>query len=219
VPAAPCWPPRARGSRDFSTDRSNGTNKVIDTQGTFLLCSPVYIELQPRQSLVPGFAPVSICPPLPFNSLRIRTYNYVLPQPLYNPHLRSPLGCVGNKGLTGTRVHRQLFCNQHLRTPLRSAGNTGLITLLESALTKNAPATLLESALTKSRGEGGNMVILTRRRLTLLRVVHSLGVGARPPRRESSARFEATHLTRPASLPSMAAARGCALLRRGAISP
>jgi hypothetical protein len=63
------------------------------------------------------------------------------------------------------------------------------------------------------------MVILTRRRLTLFRVVHSLGVGARPPRRESSAPFEATHLNRPASLPTMTAARACALPRRGASSP
>jgi hypothetical protein len=144
----------ACGFRDFSTSHSNGTNKVINTQGTFLLSSVVYIEVYPRQSLVPGLAPASICHPLPFNSLRIRTYNHVLPQPLYNPHLRSPLGCAGNKGLTSTRIHRQLFCNQHLRTPLGSAENTGFITLLESALTKNAPATPLESALPKNRGEG-----------------------------------------------------------------
>jgi hypothetical protein len=119
-----------------------------------MLFSPVYVELQPRQSLIPGLAPVSICRALPFNFLRIRTSKTPLPQPLYNPHLRRPLGCAGNKGLTGTRIHRQLFCNQHLRTPLRSAENTGLIIPLESALTKNAPATLLESALTKNRGEG-----------------------------------------------------------------
>jgi hypothetical protein len=143
----------------------------------------VYTESHPRQSLVPGLAPVSICHPLPFNCfiirtehpardanperasraegssfpsnpLRIRTSNHVLPQPLYNPHLRRPLGCVGNKGLTGTRIHPQLFYNQHLRRPLPSAGNTGLIILLESALTKNAPATPLESALPRNRGEG-----------------------------------------------------------------
>jgi hypothetical protein len=146
----------------------------------------MYIELQPRQSLLPGLAPVSICHPLPANflrtrtehpakdanpervrrggraegssfpsnPLRIRTSRTLHPQPLYNPHLSSPLGCVGNKGLTGTRIHRQLFCNQHLRTPLGSAENTGFITLLESALTKNAPATPLESAHPKNRGEG-----------------------------------------------------------------
>jgi hypothetical protein len=166
-----------------------------------MLSSPVYVELQPRQSLIPGLAAASIWHPLPFNLLRIRTEHPAkdanpacpehlgerasrvapfasrmllrdegssfpsnplrirtsrppLPQPLYNPHLRSPLGCAGNTGLTDTRIHRQLFCNQHLRTPLRSAGNTGLIILLESALTKNAPATLLESALPKNRGRG-----------------------------------------------------------------
>jgi hypothetical protein len=123
----------------------------------FLLSFPVYAELQPRQSLVSGLAPVSLCHPLPFNFLRIRTSKAPLPQPLHNPHLRSPLGCVGNKGFTGTRIHRQLFRNQHLRVPLRSAGNTGVIILLESALTKNAPATPLESALPKNRGEGAEM--------------------------------------------------------------
>jgi hypothetical protein len=107
----------------------------------------------PRLSPLPGLAPVSIWHSLPFNSLRIRTEHPAkdanperasraegssfpsnplrirtsktpLPQPLYNPQLRSPLGCVGSKGLTGTRIHRQLFYNQHLRTPLGSAGNT-----------------------------------------------------------------------------------------------
>src|SRR6266481_2509230 len=120
-----------------------------------MLSFPVFAKPQPRQSLVPSFAPVSISHPLPFNFSRIRTYNYLPSQPLYNPHLRIPLGCAGNKGLTSTRIHRQLFCNQHLRMPLRSVGNTGLIILLESALTKNAPATPLESALTRNRGEGG----------------------------------------------------------------
>src|SRR5216683_732268 len=120
-----------------------------------MLCFIVYTEeAHPRQSPVPGLAPVSTWNPLPFNFLRIRTSKNSLPQPLYNPHFRSPLGCVGNKGLTSPRIHRQLFCNQHLRTPLRSVGNTGLIILLESALTKNAPATPLESALTRNRGEG-----------------------------------------------------------------
>src|SRR5258707_611529 len=120
-----------------------------------MLCFIVYTEeAHPRQSPVPGLAPVSTWNPLPFNFLRIRTSKNSLPQPLYNPHFRSPLGCVGNKGLTSPRIHRQLFCNQHLRTPLRSAGNTGVIILLESALTKNAPATPLESALTKNRGRG-----------------------------------------------------------------
>src|SRR5258708_18546141 len=56
----------------------------------------------------------------------IRTSETPLPQLLYNPHLRAPLG---------------------------SAGNKGLITPLESALTRNSPVTSLESALTKRRGE------------------------------------------------------------------
>src|SRR5260370_35511133 len=114
-----------------------------------MLCFIVYTEAHPRQSPVPGLAPVSICHPLPFNFLRIRTSKNPLPQPLYNPHFRSPLGCVGNKGLTSTRIHRQLFCNQHLRVPLRSAGTTGLIIPLESSLTKNAPATPLHSDLSR----------------------------------------------------------------------
>ncbi len=58
-------------------------------------------------------------------SFTIRTSETPLPQPLYNPHLRAPLG---------------------------SAGNKGLITPLESALTKNSPVTSLESALTKTGG-------------------------------------------------------------------
>src|SRR6266700_566305 len=56
-------------------------------------------------------------------SFTIRTSKTPLPQPLYNPHLQTPLG---------------------------SAGNKGLITPLESALTKNSPASPLESALTKT---------------------------------------------------------------------
>jgi hypothetical protein len=60
-------------------------------------------------------------------SFTIRTSETPLPQPLYNPHLQAPLG---------------------------SAGNKGLITPLESALTKNSPATPVESALTKTGGWG-----------------------------------------------------------------
>jgi len=60
-------------------------------------------------------------------SFTIRTSMPPLPQPLYNPHLRAPLG---------------------------SAGNTGLITPLESALTGNYPVTPVESALTKRWGVG-----------------------------------------------------------------
>ncbi len=59
------------------------------------------------------------------NSFTIRTSETPLPQLLYNPHLQAPLG---------------------------SAGNRGLITPLESALTRNSPATPLESPLTKTGG-------------------------------------------------------------------
>ncbi len=60
-------------------------------------------------------------------SFTIRTSMAPLPQPLYNPHLQTPLG---------------------------SAGNKGLITPLESALTRNSPVTPVESALTKRWGVG-----------------------------------------------------------------
>ncbi len=158
-PGSDRWKRSRPHHRRFSTPHSNGTNKVIDTQGTSLLFSSVYTEAHARQFPVPGLAPVSICHPLPCNSLRVRTSKTPLPQPLCNPHLRRPFGCAGNKGLASARIHRQLFCNQHLRTPLRSAGNTGVINLLESALTKNAPATPLESALTKNRGGGGTAAL------------------------------------------------------------
>src|SRR5207245_8998170 len=74
-----------------------------------------------RSSLIPRHSPLAT------NSFTIRTSKTPFPQPLYNPHLRAPLG---------------------------SAGNTGLITPLESALTKNSPVTSLESALTKTGGWG-----------------------------------------------------------------
>src|SRR6266478_710487 len=67
--------------------------------------------------------------PLTTNSFIIRTSMTPLPQLLYNPHLQAPLG---------------------------SAGNKGLITPLESALTKNSPATPLESALTETGGWGAS---------------------------------------------------------------
>src|SRR5438445_3080652 len=67
---------------------------------------------------------VSLTSSKPF---RIRTSEIPLPQLLYNPHLQAPLG---------------------------SAGNKGLITPLESALTRNSPASPLESALTKRWGVG-----------------------------------------------------------------
>jgi len=74
-----------------------------------------------RSSLIPRHSPLTT------NSFIIRTSETPLPQLLYNPHLRAPLG---------------------------SAGNKGLITPLESALTKNSPVSLLESALAESGGWG-----------------------------------------------------------------
>src|SRR5712692_5021865 len=74
-----------------------------------------------RSSLIPRHSPLTT------NSFTIRTSETPIPQLLYNPHLRAPLG---------------------------SAGNKGLITPLESALTRNSPASLLESALTKRWGWG-----------------------------------------------------------------
>jgi hypothetical protein len=129
-----------------------------------MLSSVVYLEAHPRRSAALAsrvalrdgrrFRPGRKASSFPSNPLGIHISKTPLPQPLYNAHFRRPLGCVGNKGLTGTRIHPQLFCNQHLRTLLGSVANTGVITLLESALTKNAPATPLESALTKNRGVG-----------------------------------------------------------------
>src|SRR6266478_3710986 len=86
-----------------------------------------------RSSLIPRHSPLTT------NSFIIRTAKTPLPQPLYNPHLRAPLGSAGNKGLI-TPVESALTS---------TAGNKGLITPLESALTRNSPVSLLESALTK----------------------------------------------------------------------
>ncbi len=46
-----------------------------------------------RSSLTPRHSPLAT------NSFIIRTSKTPLPQPLYNPHLRAPLGSAGNKGL------------------------------------------------------------------------------------------------------------------------
>ncbi len=101
-----------------------------------VLCGENFPSFRP--SLIPRHSPLTT------KSFTIRTSNTPLPQLLYNPHLQTPLGSAGNKGLI---------------TPLESAltstaGNKGLITPLESALTKNSPASLLESALTKRWGWG-----------------------------------------------------------------
>src|SRR6266496_171915 len=46
-----------------------------------------------RSSLIPRHSPLAT------NSFTIRTSKTPLPQLLYNPHLRAPLGSAGNKGL------------------------------------------------------------------------------------------------------------------------
>ena len=160
-----------------------------------MLSSVVYLEAHPRRSAAFAsrvalrddrrFRPCRKGSSFPSKSLRIRTSKTPLPQPLYNPHLRGPLGCVGNKELTGTRIHRQLFCNQHLGIPRGSVANTGVITLLESALTKNASATPLESALTKNRGVG--VLLLTRfpMRETVLRSIATKDLSTHPTGRLS----------------------------------
>jgi len=68
--------------------------------------------------------------------------------------LTRPLGSAGNKGLTAPKIFLHPLCYQHLRVWRVSVANKGLITLLESALTKNPAVTPLESALTKMRGWG-----------------------------------------------------------------
>src|SRR6266566_6091703 len=129
-----------------------------------------------RSSLIPRHSPLTT------NSFIIRTSKTPLPQPLYNPHLRAPLGSAGNKGLI---------------TPLESAltstaGNKGLITPLESALTKNSPASLLESALTERWGVGVTLAtpefatryssLLTMFKSFLFRLCHTLLHFLAPPK-------------------------------------
>src|SRR6266567_3987439 len=70
--------------------------------------------------------------------------------------LTRPLGSAGNKGLTAPKIFLHPLCYQHLRVWRVSVANKGLITLLESALTKNPAVTPLESALRKIRGVRGS---------------------------------------------------------------
>src|SRR6266705_3119308 len=84
--------------------------------------------LPSRHCAARAFSFTSFAPLTSSKSFTIRTSETPLPQLLYNPHLQTPLG---------------------------SAGNKGLITPLESALTKNSPVSRLEPALTKAGGWGG----------------------------------------------------------------
>src|SRR5712691_3518816 len=101
-------------------------NRVFFSPSSPHLCALCVLRgensLSFRSSLIPRHSPLTA------NSFTIRTSTTPLPQLLYNPHLRAPLG---------------------------SAGNKGLITPLESALTRNSPVSRLESALTKRWGVGG----------------------------------------------------------------
>jgi hypothetical protein len=147
---------------DFSTAHSNGTNKVIDTRGTFLLSFSVYIEAHPRLFTLPAPAPsgslegpfsLPIAAPIP-NPFRIRTSANPLPQLFYNPHLQKLFGSAGNNRLTISESTHINLLESALTRLSGSAGNKQLISPLESALAKIAPVISLESALTKMRGEG-----------------------------------------------------------------
>ena len=77
---------------------------------------------------------------------------------------RKPFGICTSVARPDLRIPKDLprpifSCNSFIFCtylyPLLSAGNKRLITPVESALTKNSPATPLESALTKTPGGGG----------------------------------------------------------------
>jgi hypothetical protein len=93
-----------------------------------MLFCPVYIELQPRQSLVPGLAPVSIWHPLPFNFFIFRTEH---PAKDANPACPEHLG--GRASRVAPFVSRML---------LRAKDLPSHLTLLESALPRPSPHNL-----------------------------------------------------------------------------
>src|SRR5947209_6774268 len=90
-------------------------------------------------------------PPLPSRHCAARAFSFTSFAPL-----------TSSKSFTSRTSETplpQLLYNPHLQTPLGSAGNKGLITPLESALTKNSPVSPLESALAERWGWGYNDAI------------------------------------------------------------
>jgi len=57
----------------FSTARSNGTNKVIERQCTFLVFLPVFAEAHPRRKAPPAASSTSFIFSNPFRSCSLRT--------------------------------------------------------------------------------------------------------------------------------------------------
>src|SRR6266571_8397662 len=106
---------------------------AIDNRRNVQTCQPSDAKFAFRMAFRDAFFHA-----IPF---RIRTSETPLPQLLYNPHLQTPLG---------------------------SAGNKGLITPLESALTGDSPVTPLQSALTKTWGWGSGYRSLVSSRAPLL---------------------------------------------------
>src|SRR5713101_1375721 len=92
----------------------------------------------------------------PRNPFRIRTSRNLLPQPLQNQHLQTPLGSAESKGLTPRGFRPQLLHFQHLRAPLVTAENTRLITPLDSALTQKCPRNPFRIRTYEKHGGGGS---------------------------------------------------------------
>jgi hypothetical protein len=68
-----------RAFEHFSTVRSNGTNKVIDTRGTFLLSSPVSIESHPCR-----------CSPPTLRDLSVKPFRFPHLTPVFATHPKNP---------------------------------------------------------------------------------------------------------------------------------
>lgn len=101
-------------------------------------------------SVYPDFTPAA-GPPNPF---RIRSSRGILPQLLYNEHLRDALRTAHSKGLTAFQILPQVIYNQHLPELFGTAEDKELMTPLKSALAEESPVTPLECAVPESRGGG-----------------------------------------------------------------
>src|SRR5713101_1097587 len=89
------------------------------------------------------------------NPFRIRTSENLLPQPLQNQHLQTPLGSAESKGLRARGFLPQLLSFQHLRAPLVTAENTRLITPLDFALTRKCARNPFRIRTYEKQGVGG----------------------------------------------------------------